>query len=81
MHVHNSTRERAFFQERNIGPPDKNDEAERLDAAVARREAKEREEALRAAAAAGVAPAATLQGATTAGMASQPVATPANPSQ
>jgi hypothetical protein len=36
---------KTFFQERNIGPPDKDDEAERLLAAVARREAKEREEA------------------------------------
>jgi hypothetical protein len=43
-HVHNSARTRDFFQERNVGPPDKNDEAERLDQALARREAKEREE-------------------------------------
>lgn len=43
-HVHNSARTRDFFQERNIGPPDRNDEAERLDRALARREAKEREE-------------------------------------
>jgi hypothetical protein len=58
-HVHNSARERDFFQERNIGPPDKNDETERLEQAIARREAKEREEAASAAAAAGgVAPAA-----------------------
>lgn len=50
-HVHNSARTRDFFQERNIGPPDKSDEAERLDLALARREAKEREEeAARAAA-------------------------------
>jgi hypothetical protein len=52
-HVHNSAKPRDFFQERNIGPPDKSDEAERLDLALARREAKEREEeAARAAAAA-----------------------------
>src|SRR3954467_1038477 len=56
-HVHNSARERDFFQERNIGPPDKNDETERLEQAIARREAKEREEAAIAAAAAGIAPA------------------------
>jgi hypothetical protein len=45
VHVRNSRRTKAIFQERNIGPPDKGEEAERLDAAVARREAKEREEA------------------------------------
>jgi lipoprotein-anchoring transpeptidase ErfK/SrfK len=49
VHVRNSERtKKPIFQERNIGPPDKNDEAERLAAAVARREAAEREEALRA---------------------------------
>jgi hypothetical protein len=51
-HVHNSARPRDFFQERNVGPPDKNDEAERLDLALARREAKEREEEAAKAAAA-----------------------------
>jgi hypothetical protein len=40
-HIHNTGRGRAFFQERNIGPPDKNDEAERVTQAVARREAAE----------------------------------------
>ncbi|MFT3923779.1 MAG: L,D-transpeptidase [Myxococcales bacterium] len=50
VHVRNSERtKKPIFQERNVGPPDKNDEAERLAAAVARREAAEREEALRAA--------------------------------
>jgi hypothetical protein len=51
-HVHDSHKAKDIFQERNIGPPDKNDEAERLDKANARREAKERDEALAAAAAA-----------------------------
>ena len=56
VHVRNSQRIKAFFQERNIGPPDKEDEAERLGQALARREAKEREEAaLDAQAAAGTA--------------------------
>jgi len=50
VHVRNSERtKKPIFQERNIGPPDKNDEAERLAAALSRREAAEREEALRAA--------------------------------
>ncbi|HKU37121.1 MAG TPA: L,D-transpeptidase [Polyangiales bacterium] len=38
-HIHNTGKTRPFFQERNIGPPDKNDEADRVNAAVARREA------------------------------------------
>jgi hypothetical protein len=46
VHVRNSTKLRPFDQERNVGPPDKDDEEERLTAAVARREAKEREEAV-----------------------------------
>jgi hypothetical protein len=49
VHVRNSQKKKAFFQERNVGPPDKDDEAERLAAAVARREAEEREEALQTA--------------------------------
>jgi hypothetical protein len=57
VHVHNSGKKRAFYQERNIGPPDKNDEAERVSQAVARREAKEREAALLAAGANGTLPA------------------------
>jgi hypothetical protein len=57
-HIHNTGRGRAFFQERNIGPPDKNDEAERLTQAVARREAAEAASAqLGAAVPAGPAPA------------------------
>jgi len=44
VHVHNSRLRPELIQERNIGPPDKNDEAERLSDAVARREAKEREQ-------------------------------------
>jgi hypothetical protein len=39
VHVRNSSRVKAIFQERNVGPPDKDDEAERLAAATARREA------------------------------------------
>jgi hypothetical protein len=49
-HVHDSHKPKDIYQERNVGPPDKSDEAERLDKAVARREAKEREEAAAAAA-------------------------------
>jgi hypothetical protein len=49
-HVHDSHKDRDIFQERNVGPPDKNDEAERLEKAISRREAKEREEAAAAAA-------------------------------
>jgi len=45
VHVYNSSKPKPFAQERNIGPPDKNDEAERLTQAIARREAKEREDA------------------------------------
>jgi hypothetical protein len=46
VHVRNSRKtNKPIFQERNIGPPDKDDEAERMEAALARREAKEREEA------------------------------------
>jgi hypothetical protein len=44
VHVRNSSKSKPIFQERNIGPPDKDEEAERLAAATARREA----EALRA---------------------------------
>ena len=50
VHVRNSERtKKPIFQERNIGPPDRNDEAERLATALTRREAAEREEAMRAA--------------------------------
>lgn len=49
VHVRNTQFKRALRQDRNIGPPVRADEAERLAAAVARREAQEREEALRAA--------------------------------
>jgi hypothetical protein len=38
-HVHNSHQRRDIFQERNVGPPNKNDEAERLTKAIAKREA------------------------------------------
>jgi hypothetical protein len=70
VHVHNSSKKRSFYQERNIGPPDKNDEAERVTQAVARREAKEREAALLAAGANGTLPA---------GMAMPPSAANATP--
>ena len=56
VHVRNSRRVKAFAQERNIGPPDKDDETERVEAALVRREAKEREEAADFAAQQGVAP-------------------------
>jgi hypothetical protein len=46
VHVRNSQKLKPFAQERNVGPPDKNDEAERLGAAVNRRTFKEREEAI-----------------------------------
>ncbi|MFM2418329.1 MAG: hypothetical protein RL385_3052 [Pseudomonadota bacterium] len=40
VHVRDSLKtKKPFFQERNIGPPDKNDEAERLQKAIERREA------------------------------------------
>ena len=48
VHVRDSSRKREFAQERNIGPPDREDEAERLAAANERREAEAREEAARA---------------------------------
>jgi hypothetical protein len=37
IHVHNSAAKRDFKQDRPIGPPDRDDEAERLDAAERRR--------------------------------------------
>ena len=39
VHVRNTKRTKPFLQERPIGPPDKEDEQKRLEAAVARREA------------------------------------------
>jgi hypothetical protein len=45
VHVRNSQRTKPWAQERNIGPPDKEDETERLNEALVRREAKAREEA------------------------------------
>jgi hypothetical protein len=53
VHVRNSQMRKTFFQERNVGPPDKDEEAARLEQAVARREAKAREEAELAAQATG----------------------------
>lgn len=52
-HVRNSRLRRPFRQERNIGPPDKDEEAQRLEAALALREARAREEAAALAAQAG----------------------------
>lgn len=51
-HIHNSHQRRDIFQERNVGPPDRNDEAERIAKATERRE----KEAAEAAAAAALAP-------------------------
>jgi hypothetical protein len=48
-HVYDSSLRRPFVQERNVGPPDKDEEAERLTQAIARREAEERERAAQAA--------------------------------
>jgi hypothetical protein len=45
VHVRNSSKTKAFFQERNIGPPDKDDETVRLEQALVRRDAQERETA------------------------------------
>jgi hypothetical protein len=39
VHVRDSSRQKPFVQERNVGPPDKEDEAKRLEQAIARREA------------------------------------------
>jgi hypothetical protein len=50
VHVRNSRRLKAFAQERNVGPPNKEDESARLEAAVARREAEAQAEAERLAA-------------------------------
>jgi hypothetical protein len=38
-HVHNTRQRKDIFQERNVGPPNKNDETERLNKAIAKREA------------------------------------------
>jgi hypothetical protein len=51
-HIHDTHKRRGLVQERNIGPPDKNDEAERIAKATERREA----EAAAAAAAAAANP-------------------------
>lgn len=56
VHVRDSSKLRQLVQERNIGPPDKSDEEERLNQAIARREA----EAAAVAAAGGVAPTGTI---------------------
>jgi len=38
VHVRDSSRTQPFLQDRNIGPPDKDDEQKRIEAALARRE-------------------------------------------
>ena len=61
VHVRDSSRAKPFVQERNIGPPDKEDEAKRLEEAIARRAAQaaaEAELAAQAAQAGGIVPAA-----------------------
>jgi hypothetical protein len=77
VHVHNSSKAKGFFQERNIGPPDKNDEAERVTQAVARREAKEREAALLAAGSDGTLPAGMAMPPSAAGSTPVPIVAPA----
>jgi hypothetical protein len=56
VHVRDSSRAKPFVQERNIGPPDKEDEAQRLAEAIARRAAQAAAEAQLAAQAGGVVP-------------------------
>jgi hypothetical protein len=77
VHVHNSSKARGFFQERNIGPPDKSDEAERVTQAVARREAKDREAALLAAGTDGTLPAGMAMPPSAAGATPVPIVAPA----
>jgi hypothetical protein len=57
VHVRDSARQKAFVQERNVGPPDKEDEAKRLEQAIARRAAQAAAEAQLAAQAGVVGPA------------------------
>lgn len=45
VHVRDSARTQPFVQERNVGPPDKEDEAKRMEEAIARRAAKAAAEA------------------------------------
>jgi hypothetical protein len=45
VHVRDSSRTKPFVQERNIGPPDKEDEAKRMEQAIARRAAQAAAEA------------------------------------
>jgi len=56
VHVRDSSRAKPFAQERNIGPPDKADEAKRLEEAIARRVAQAAAEAQLAAQADGTVP-------------------------
>ena len=72
VHVRDSSRQKPFVQERNVGPPDKEDEAKRLEQAIARRAAQAAAEAQLAAQAGVMGPA--MPGA--AGVAPAPVAAP-----
>jgi hypothetical protein len=45
VHVRDSSRSKPFVQERNVGPPDKEDEAKRMEQAIARRAAQAAAEA------------------------------------
>jgi len=75
VHVRDSKKStKPFYQERNVGPPDKNDEAERLQKALARREA---EAAAEAAAAGSTLP--TAPSGSTPGSSSAPAPVPAVP--
>ena len=56
VHVRDSSRTKPFVQERNIGPPDKEDEAKRVEQAIARRAAQAAAEAQLAAQAGVIAP-------------------------
>jgi hypothetical protein len=59
VHVRDSSRAKPFVQERNVGPPDKEDEAKRLEEAIARRAAEAAAQAELAAQAAAAAELAT----------------------
>jgi hypothetical protein len=54
--VRDSSRAKPFVQERNVGPPDKEDEAKRLEQAIARRAAQAAAEAQLAAQAGEIVP-------------------------
>jgi len=60
VHVRDSSRSKPFVQERNIGPPDKEDEAKRMEQAIARRAAQAAAEAQLAAQGGAIVPAAPV---------------------